>query len=544
VATLEQLNIRGARLLLCAALLATGLAAGAGCERPASRPNQVVLLNESPIKRVDPRFTFGAWDTKVSRLIAPGLVSVDNPAARAQLALAASIERESDVSYLVTLREDARFPDGRAVDADDVAYTFASVRDPALGSPYRKAWNEILAGVDVVSPRQVRFRLRRPRAPFLTDLDFGIVDRQRAQPQDDALRAAARDGRPPPRFDPLAEPGGAGPFRIVARTADQIELQQNPHAFTRSQLERVVVRTVRDDNARFLALMGKSGDVIQNGIPPMVLETFERDPRLEVSFVPSAMLTYIGFNLSAPVTSDLRVRQAIACAINRPQIVASKFRGHAVLATGMLDPGNTAYAGDVTRWSYDPARARRLLDEAGYPDPDGDGPLPRLHLTWKTSAQRFRVALAQVIAHQLLEVGIEVEVRPFDFATFIDDVNKGNFQLMSLQVTDVVEPDMLRPFFHSSRIPVAENRFDGKNRFHYRNAEVDRWLDRASVVGEMDERRVLYASVQRALAHDLPILPLWHEDNVVAARRSVEGYRVSPTAGLGGLVTASKRDKP
>ncbi|HEY2900462.1 MAG TPA: ABC transporter substrate-binding protein [Polyangia bacterium] len=512
----------------------------AGCQRPEDSPHELVLLNEAPIKRVDPRFTLGSWDVKISRLVAPGLVSVDNPEARPLLALAESIAAERELSYLVTLRADARFADGRAVDADDVQYTFSSVRDPALSSPYRKAWNEILAGVDVVSPQKVRFRLQQPRAPFLTDLDFGIVDRRRAQPQDDAVRAAVRAGAPLPPFDPAAEPQGAGPFRVVARAADRLELERNPYARVPPTIDRVVVRTIRDDNARFLALMGRSGDLIQNGIPPQVLETFEKDPRLTVTYGKGAMLTYIGFNLDAPGTSDVRVRQAIACAINRPQIIAAKLRGHAVLATGMLDPSNVAYSGDVTRWTYDPARARRLLDEAGYPDPDGDGPLPRLRLTWKTSAQRFRVALAQVIARQLLDVGIEVDVRPFDLATFIDDVNKGNFQLLSLQVTDVIEPDMLRPFFHSSRIPTAETHYDGKNRFHYRNHAVDDWLDQAKAVPDMAARRTLYAQAQRALADDLPMLPLWHEDNVVAARRTVRGYRVSPTAGLGGLTTATK----
>jgi peptide/nickel transport system substrate-binding protein len=515
--------------------------AAAGCRRAEISSHELVLLNESPIKRVDPRFTVGSWDVKVSRLLAPGLVSVDNLGARPELALAQSIEAESETSYLVTLRPDARFADGRPVDAEDVRYTFASVRDPLLGSPYRKAWNEILADVDVLPSGQVRFRLRRARAPFITDLDFGIVDRRRAQPQDDAVRAAVKAGAPLPPFDPRAEPGGAGPFVVSARGPDRLELARNPFARVPPAPERIVIRTIRDDNARFLALMGRSGDLIQNGIPPLVLETFEKDPRLVVTYAPSAMLTYIGFNLDAPGTSDLRVRQAIACAINRPQIIASKFRGHAVAATGMLDPSNAAYSGEVTRWPYDPARARRLLDEAGFPDPDGDGPLPRLRLTWKTSAQRFRVALAQVIARQLAEVGIEVDVRPFDLATFIDDVNKGNFQLLSLQVTDVIEPDMLRPFFHSSRIPSVETHFDGKNRFHYRNAAVDRLLDDAAAVRDFSARRPLYAQVQRRLADDLPMLPLWHEDNVVAARRTVEGYRISPTAGLGGMVTATKR---
>ena len=526
----------------CAVVAVTSaVTAGTGCRRPPAPRDELVLLNEGPILRIDPRFTTSSWDVKVSRLVAPGLVSVDNAAARPEMDLAESITVEDDRTYLATLRADARFPDGRAVEAEDVRYTFDSVRDPLLGSPYRKTWDEILSSVEVLGPRQVRFHLTKPRAPFLTDLAMGIVDRHAAAAQDQAVRQAARAHDRPPALDLVGEVVGAGPFRIGARDADRVELWRNPAARVPPRLQRFVVRTIRDDNARFLALVGRSADIIQNGIPPLVLESFEHDKQLAVSYGPSASVTYLGFNLTAAGTSDPRVRQAIAHAIDRRAIVDSKMHGHAILATGLLDPRNPYYEGDVARWDYDPALARRLLDEAGFKDPDGDGPAPRLHLTFKTSAQRFRVALAQVIARQLADVGIEVDVRPFEWATFMDDVRKGNFQIFTLQLTDVIEPDMLRAFFHSQRIPTPATLFAGINRFHYSNRQVDAWLDAGAAVSAPDERRAFYARVQRALAADLPMLPLWHEDNAAALRRDVAGYVVTPIASLGSIAAAYRR---
>jgi peptide/nickel transport system substrate-binding protein len=525
-------------VVAAAIIVAAAAAAAGGCRRPATGPREMVVLNELPIARVDPRFTSNAWELKLSRLVVPGLVSVDNPEAHPQMAVAESVVRENDVTYLATLRPDARFPDGKAVDAEDVRYTFDSVRDPLLASPYRKTWQEILASVEVVGPRQVRFHLNQPRAPFITDLDFGIVDRRVAEPQDRVVEAAARAHRPPPPLDHAAEVAGAGPFRVAACETDRFELVRNPHARVPPQLDRVVVRTIRDDNARFLALMGRSGDLIQNGIPPLVMESFEKDPRLDVRYVHSATATYLGFNLAAPITSDPRVRQAIALAIDRKAIIASRLRGHAVLATSLLDASNPYHADDVATWDYDPAKARRLLDEAGYPDPDGDGPLPRMHLTWKTSSQRFRVALAQVMARQLAAVGIDVDVRPFDFATFLDDVKKGNFQLFSMQLADVVEPDMLRAFFLSKRIPSEATHFAGLNRARFSDPEVDRLLEEGSATLEPAARRSIYDRVQRILAARLPILPLWHEDNVVALRRDIAGFTATPLGGLSGLATA------
>ena len=527
--------------LLVAALSAVG------CRRPDASPDELVLLNEARIQRIDPRFTTGSWDQKVSRLVAPGLVSVDNAQARPQMALAETIVAEDDRTYVATLRADVRFPDGRAVDAEDVRYTFDSVRDPLLGSPYRRTWDEILASVEVINPRQVRFRLVKPRAPFMTDLDFGVVDRRVAEPQDRAVREAARRHDRPPALDLVGEVAGAGAFRIGVRDTDRVELWRNPHARVPARLARMVVRTIRDDNSRFLALMGRSGDLIQNGIPPLVVETFETDPRLDVRYSPSASLTYVGFNLNAGATRDPRVRQAIAHAINRRAIIDSKLRGHAVLATGMLDPSNPYYAAAgpaFPSWDYDPALSRRLLDDAGFPDPDGAGPEPRLRLSWRTSNQRFRVALAQVMAQQLAEVGIAVEVRPFDFATFLDDVKKGNFELFTLQATDVIEPDMLRAFFHSLRIPTEATHFAGLNRFRYSDPELDRWLDEGAAIRDPEARRPLYARVQRRLAERLPMFPLWHEDNVAAMRRDVAGYVVTPTAGLGAAATAYRLARP
>src|SRR5204863_2771630 len=123
----------------------------------------------------------------------------------------------------------------------------------------------------------------------------------------------------------------------------------------------------------------------------------------------SAVYTYMGLNADDPITGDARVRRAIALAIDRQRIVDTKFGGRAVLSTGMLPPFHWAYEGDVERYGYDPARARALLDEAGHPDPDGAGPRPRFTLSYKTSSNRFRVAVAQVIAAQLAEVGIELD---------------------------------------------------------------------------------------------------------------------------------------
>lgn len=153
---------------------------------------------------------------------------------------------------------------------------------------------------------------------------------------------------------------------------------------------------------------------------------------------------------------------------------------------------------------------------------------------------QFRLALARVIAAQLGQVGIEVEVRSFEFGTFFADVKQGNYQLASMQTADITEPDYYYAYFHSSRIPSQQDPHS-TNRWRYRDQRVDALTEQGRQVADPAQRRALYSEVQKILARDLPIVPLWHEDNVVVRHVDVSGYRILPNARLRGLLHAVKR---
>lgn len=529
--------------LAASALLLVAAAATGACRRPRVAADGVVMAIESPVTRVDPRYAATSWEHRVSQLVAPGLVGLRERGLGTTAGLAETVVAEDPLTYVATLREDARFPDGRAVEAEDVRYTFASVLDPELGSPYRGALAEVIEAVEAIDARTVRFRLKRPRAAFHSDLEFGIVDARRAETVDRGVRDARRRGAPAP-VDPAREPTGAGPYRLAALEGDTVILERNPHASSPPASARLTLHAIRDDNARVLALLGGSVDLLLNGVTPQVTQSLEARPRLHVQYGPSATVTYLGFNCEDPILRDPRVRRAIAMALDRPRLLASKFRGRGRIARSFLDQDSAWFAADARQWPYDPAAARRLLDEAGLHDPDGDGPLPRFSLAWKTSAVKFRVGLAQVMARQLAEIGVRTEVRPFDLATVLADINQGNFQLFTLMMTDVVEPDLLRAVFHSARIPDRERGTTGLNRFRYRNPTLDAWLDAAAAEADVAKRRAIYQDAQRLLAEDLPALPLWHEDNVLIAERALVGATLLKTGRLEGLLGAVRDGAP
>ena len=505
------------------ALAAAG--ALAGCARHRTPRDTLVVVIDSVLTTADPRIAVNSYDGKLSKLVAIGLTSTDTALAdpEPRLALAARIDRVDAVTFDVTLHADAKFSDGSSVTATDVARTYAAVLAADSPSLFHKGFVDRFATVTATGARTVRFTLTTPLATFRDDLDFGILSFHGV----------------PPGAAPAAIIG-AGPYRLRALTSAAAELDANPFYLDGPpKLPHLELRFVGDTAARILMLVGGSADLVQNAVRVDLVDDVLAQGDLAIAHAPSSILTYLMMNNADPLLADRRVRQAIALAIDRRAIVDAKLGGHAQLATGLLPAGHWAYAADVAPTERDLPRARALLDAAGLRDPDGDGPLPRAHLVYKTSADAYRVAIARVVAAQLAEVGLDVEVRPFEFATFFADIKHGAFQLASMQTSELTDPDSYFTYFHSSRIPDAANP-DGGNRWRYRNADVDAWTTAGRRELDPARRRELYAQVQRRLAVDVPIVPLWHEDNVVLQRADVHGYDVRPDARFGGLVSATK----
>jgi len=488
--------------------------------------DELVVLIEAPPNTLDPHYAISSYDFKLSRLVYAALVSADTPTLELEMVLAESIVPQGG-NWLITLRA-ARFSDGKPVTADDVAYNFERIRDPKSGGAaarLRKALGEAgLGQVEVLDGKRLLLHVGKPDATLVPDLNFGIVER-------------------PPRGAPEpANPVGAGPFVLRERRGDTFTFDRNPYYFAGAPHEKtLVVKTIRDDNSRLLALVGGSGDLTQNTISPLLLDAVAAQPQLKVMTGRSSVYSYLGINCEDPLLSDVRVRRAIAYAIDRPELVRAKLRDRGLLATGMLPTFHWAYRLDVPTYDFDPARAKRLLDEAGFPDPDGDGPLPRFTLVYRTSNNRFRVAIAQVIARMLGEVGIAVDLRINEFATFFADVKKGNFQLFSMQIPEIAEPDLYTQFFSSGRIPTRDNLDAGANRMRYANRELDQLLERGRATLDVVERKRIYGEIQYILARDLPVISLWHEDNVAAMRKNVDGFTLAPTAQLVALPNVVKR---
>jgi len=227
------------------------------------------------------------------------------------------------------------------------------------------------------------------------------------------------------------------------------------------------------------------------------------------------------------------VRQAIAYAIDRPALVHYLWRDEARLAYSLLPPESWAYEGNVRQYEHDPEKARHILDEAGYPGKNG----VRFRITMKTSTEESSRAMAAVFQQQLREVGIALEIRSFEVATFMADVTRGEFQMYSLRwVGGNEDPDMFNYAFHSSNIIPK-----GANRQYYSNPRVDALIERAQTELDQNARKQDYREIQRILANDLPYVYLWYFDNLMVYSKRVHGMELNPSGNFDFLKTAALR---
>jgi peptide/nickel transport system substrate-binding protein len=205
-------------------------------------------------------------------------------------------------------------------------------------------------------------------------------------------------------------------------------------------------------------------------------------------------------------------------------------RGFARPANSVLPPESWAYNGEVARYPYDPERAGQLLEQAGYPAGNG----VRFHLTMKTSTEESTRLMAAVLQQQLRDVGIVLDIRTFEFATFFSDVTRGAFELYSLRwIGGNEDPDIFEYVFHSTRFPPH-----GANRGYYANPRVDALIDQARSQLDQNTRRRLYAEIQNVLAEQLPYINLWYQDNVLVHSKRVRNLTLNPSGNYDFLKTA------
>ncbi|HLL74447.1 MAG TPA: ABC transporter substrate-binding protein [Pyrinomonadaceae bacterium] len=427
------------------------------------------------------------------------------------------------LSVTLTLRDGVKFHSGKPLTSADVKYTFDQLLRPDSPSPKSPSFFEgtgdarqpFITAVEAPDARTVVFRLRKPWLELYANmLPVGII--------------------PEGSFETLEQaPDGTGPFKFVAQNRGERSVDMAAHEEYwegAPNVKQLRVRVILDAGTQQAELQsGQAQLALNTALTPDAVVALGRSPNLKVEQSPGANIQYLGINTEAEPLNDVRVRRAVAHAIDRESLIKNLLQGQARVAHSMLPPESWAYAeGQV--YNFDPAQAKRLLDEAGLRDPDGDGPRARATkpIVMKISATNAVARQsAGVIQNALKDVGLNVSIETLEDNTLREQLVNGQYHLtIGRWVGGNQDPIFLRDLF-TFLTGKGNYRF---NRSRYSNPEVDKLLGEAVNTADRARAAELYRRAQEIISRDVPTLPLWYPNNIAIAQNTVGNINVDPSA--------------
>lgn len=442
--------------------------------------------------------------------------------------LASNIQRSEDgLTFTFTLRDGVTFHDGRPFTSADAKYTL----DTVLASTFAKAASffegsgankrALVKSVEAPDARTLVIRLNKQWTGLLPNLvPIAIIP---------------KDSYESEKTHPL----GTGPFKFKSYDQSQqvVDLEANatywhgpPH------IPALRVRVISDSNALQAELRSGRVDIapLPTSLSPDAIKSLSTDSKLNVNQFEGSNLNLLTFNTKEAPLDNVKVRQAIAYAIDRESMIRDLVLGQGKIAHSILPEASWAYTPGQT-YHFDPAMARKLLDEAGFRDPDGDGPQMRFpkpivfRISGSSGAAR---QYSGVIYNYLKDVGIPVSIETSELNTLFELLRRGQFQMTYGQwVGGNQDPIFYHDLFATSEIP-TETRA-ARNRGRYSNPELDKILDAAANTYDHAKAAPLYAKAQEIVSRDVPVFPLWYQANMVIAKKSVGNIKIDASGDWG-----------
>ncbi len=442
--------------------------------------------------------------------------------------LASNIQRSDDgLTYTFTLHDGVKFHDSRLLTSADAKYTLDTVfsnRFAKSASFFEGSGAErkgYVQSVEAPDAKTLVVTLTKPWVGLLTNLvPVAII------PKDSY--AAQKD-----------HPVGSGPFKFLRYDGSQgvVDLEGNADYWEGApKIPALRVRVISDTNALQAELQAGRVDIapLPTSLLPDAIKQLGGHANLKVLQFLGSNLFLLTFNTSSPPLDDARVRQAICYAIDREKMISALLLGQGEIAHSILPEESWAYSLGRT-YSYDPAMAKKILDDAGYRDPDGDGPQMRFSkpLIYRISGSSAQARqYAGVIQNYLKEVGVPATIEAAETNTHFDELRRGNFQIAYGQwVGGNQDPIFYKDLFATSEIP-TETRA-ARNRSRYSNKELDALLEEAANTWDREKGKVLYQRIQEIVSRDAPVFPLWYQANMVIAKKTVDNIKVDASGDWG-----------
>ncbi|OPY13999.1 MAG: Oligopeptide-binding protein AppA precursor [Syntrophus sp. PtaB.Bin001] len=455
----------------------------------------------------------------VANLIYNGLVKYDK-----DLNIVGDLAESWEISrdgLVITfhLRRGVRWHDGHPFTAEDVLFTYQLTIDPKTPTAYSGDFLKVKKA-EMLDTYTFRATYDKPFAPALMSWGSAILPKHLLAGKDITRTPLAR------------KPIGTGPYKFKEWvTGQKIVLVYNPDYFEgRPYIDGYILRIIPDMATMFLEL--RAGGIDRMGLTPLQY-TRQTESRLfrnnynKFRYL-SFGYTFVGYNLKNPLFADKRVRQAMAMAVDKDEIIRGVLMGLGKPATGPFKPGTWAYNPNVRTYPYDPEKARALLAEAGWQDRNGDGLVDKDGKTFEfelliSQGNEVRGKCAEIIQRRLAEIGIKVKIRVVEWAAFVNDfINKRRFDATILGWTIPLDPD-LYDVWHSSKTGPQELNF-----ISFKNEEVDKLLVKGRSTFNIEERKRCYNRIQEILAEEQPYNFLYVPDALPIVQSRFRGIELAP----------------
>jgi len=476
------------------------------------------LADQDDIPTLDPALGYDTASWQFEEMLFSTLVGYDDDG-RLQPEVATQWEVSPDGrTYTFTLREDVRFSNGRPVTAADFRFAIARVLRPGTRSPGAEFFRGIdgaaacndaaceLAGVDTSTPGTLRIRLTAFDPLFLHKLAMPFAA---AVPAEEVARWGDDFAR---------HPVGSGPFVLREwYTGQRLELAPNPHYWEAGvpRLGGIVQQVGVNEQLEWLKY--EAGEVDVTGIPPAEFPRVMADPAYRdlVRRETTLRTNYLGMNCRRPPFDDRRVRQAMNHAVDKDKLLRLINR-RGVEARGVLPPRMPGYDPALRGYAFDPARARALLAEAGYPE--------GFTTTLWVRVDDTTLRLAQSVQQDLAEIGVTLQIKSLAWGPFLEAVRANRDVPMFLLGWEADFPDpsnFLDVLFHSHSIGTNNNT-------GYANPELDALVDAAARTVDQQERFALLRRAEQVVVADAPWVFLFHPSSFRLLNARVRDYRMHP----------------
>jgi peptide/nickel transport system substrate-binding protein len=481
-------------------------------------PNTFVISSIGDARRLNPVIANDSASGTINDQVFNGLVKYDK-----DIKLVGDLAESWDISadgktFTFHLRKGVEWHDGTTFTANDCLFTYQKLTDPKVATPYSSSYMDV-AKAEVVDRLTFRVTYKEPFSPALESWSMGIIPRHLLEGKDLNTSEFNR------------KPVGTGPYKLKEWIAGQkIVLEANDRYFEgRPKIDHYIYRIIPDSSTMFQELL--SGGVDFMGLNPLQYLRKSETRRIRENYrkfrYPANAFTYLGYNLGSPLFSDKKVRQALAYAIDRQSIIDGVLMGIGRPCTGPFSHVSWAYNPKIEPYPFDPERARRMLEEAGWKDTNNDGVLEKdgrpFQFTILTNqGNNERIKASEIIQQNFRKAGIDAKIRVMEWQAFLEQIDKRTFDAIILGWSMSRDPD-LYDIWHSSKTKKGEYNFVG-----YKNAEVDRLLVEGRRVFDMEKRKKIYYRIHEVLAEEQPYAFLYVPDATPIVHKRFKGIEVAP----------------